>query len=89
MNKIGCLLTLPWLEEGVSSHFVHSISNFVYKDLGRRQLVTEDIRAGCARLLPLFRHRDALKIQVSPLRSHRHTLLLVGKVLTRDSKGCG
>lgn len=30
--------------------------------------MTEDIRAGCARLLPLFRHRDALKIQVSPLR---------------------
>ena len=62
-------------------------SNFVYKDLGRRRLVAEDSWAGCARVLPVSRHRDALQIQVSPLRSRRHSLLLMGKVLTRSSKG--
>ena len=64
-------------------------SNFVYKDLGRKQLVSEDSRTGCAHVLPLSKHRDALQSQGSPLRSRRHRLLLVGKVLTRGSKGCG
>ena len=63
-------------------------SNFVYKDLGRRRLVTEDSREGCAHVLPLSRQRCSAKPRVTPEKPRAQPPLR-GKGAERGSKGCG